>query len=153
MNLQTMASATLNNQDVDQIKRLCEEAGIKLTQQRLEIFKELITANDHPSAEDIHQRLQQRMPTVAIDTVYRTLATFDELGVARKLQLANNRNLFDTNLVPHHHFICDHCRKVEDVYWPEFDKTSLPEHVSDIGQVRTRHLELHGLCTACLEQN
>jgi hypothetical protein len=29
----------------------------------------------------------------------------------------------------------------------------LPEEISDIGQVRSRHLELHGLCTACLEQN
>jgi Fur family transcriptional regulator, peroxide stress response regulator len=142
-----------SNQDLDRIRGICEEAGIKLTHQRLEIFKELMTAADHPSAEDIHRRLQKRMPTVAIDTVYRTLATFDELGIARKVHLANNRNLFDTNLTPHHHFICDRCRKVEDIYWPDFDKASLPEQVSGIGQVRSRHLELNGLCNTCLELN
>ena len=145
-----MANTTSNHQEIEQIKRLCEKAGIKLTHQRLEIFKELMTATGHPSVEDIHKRLQQRMPTVAIDTVYRTLATLDELGVTRKLQLANIRNLFDTNRALHHHFVCDRCRKVEDVYWSEFDLAPLPEGISGIGQVRSRHLELHGICTACL---
>ena len=148
-----MTNAELNNQDLEHIRRICEGAGIKLTHQRLEIFKELMTVQGHPSAEDIHRRLQKKMPTVAIDTVYRTLATFDELGIARKLHLANNRNLFDTNLAPHHHFICDGCRKVDDIYWPDFDRIALPEEISGIGQVRSRHLELHGLCTACLEQS
>jgi len=148
-----MERREFNNQDLDRIRRICEEADIKLTHQRLEIFKELMSGMDHPSAEDVHSRLQVRMPTVAIDTVYRTLATFDELGIARKLHLANKRNLFDINLTPHHHFVCDRCRKVEDVYWPDFDKTSLPEAVTGIGKVRSRHLELQGLCKSCVEQN
>ena len=79
-----MTNAGLNNQDLEHIRRICEGAGIKLTHQRLEIFKELMTAQDHPSAEDIHRRLQKKMPTVAIDTVYRTLATFDELGYSQE---------------------------------------------------------------------
>lgn len=148
-----MESRKFNNQDLEQIRRICEEAGIKLTHQRLEIFKELMAATDHPSAEDVHKRLQERMPTVAIDTVYRTLATFDELGIVRKLHLANKRNLFDINLTPHHHFVCDRCRAVEDVYWPDFDNISLPDTVTDKRKVQSRHLELHGLCNACLEKN
>lgn len=147
-----MEQREFNNQDLEQLKRICDEAGIKLTHQRLEIFKELMTATDHPSAEDVHSRLIKRMPTVAIDTVYRTLATFDELGITRKLHLANKRNLFDINLAQHHHFVCDSCRKVEDVYWPDFDKTTLPEEIAGIGEVRSRHLELHGLCNTCLAQ-
>ncbi len=142
-----------NNKSIDQIRSICEEAGIKLTHQRLEIFKELMIATDHPSAEDIHVRLQKKIPTVALDTVYRTLATFDELGITRKLHLANKRNLFDVNLTQHHHFVCDRCRKVEDIYWPDFDNTTLPETVVGIGKVRSRHLELHGICNTCLEQN
>jgi Fur family peroxide stress response transcriptional regulator len=147
-----MDTREFNNQDLDRIRRICEAAGVKLTHQRLEIFKELMAVTDHPSAEDVHMCLQGRMPTAAIDTIYRTLATFDELGIAKKLHLANKRNLFDINPIPHHHFVCDRCRKVGDVYWPDFDKTSLPEAVVGIGKVRSRHLELHGLCNTCLEQ-
>ena len=147
-----MKSQEFYNQGLDRIRSICEEAGIKLTHQRLEIFKELMAATDHPSAEDIHKRLQKRIPTVALDTVYRTLATFDELGITRKLHLANKRNLFDINLTKHHHFVCDRCRKVEDVYWSDFDKTLLPESLGAIGKVQSRHLELHGICNTCLEQ-
>lgn len=148
-----MDNSTFSKKDLDRIRALCERAGIKLTHQRLEIFKELMRAPGHPSAEELHRLLQQRMPTIALDTVYRTLATFDELGIARTLHLAKNRSLFDINLEPHHHFICERCRKVEDIHWPEFDLTSLPEEVSKIGEVRSRHLELHGLCKECLERD
>ena len=128
-----------------QLEQLCNEAGIKLTHQRLEIFRELMSASDHPSAELIHKRLHKKLPTIAIDTVYRTLATFDELGLVKKLHIINERTLFDTNLNIHHHFICTRCKKVEDIYWPDFDNTMLPEVVERIGTIQSRHLEIHGV--------
>lgn len=90
------------------------------------------------------------MPTIAIDTVYRTLTAFDELGIVKKLHVANEKTLFDTNLETHHHFICIHCKKVNDVYWPDFDKSQLPDKVENLGIVNARHLELHGVCAECL---
>ncbi len=143
---------TSQDNELNKIRKLCDQAGMKLTPQRLEIFKDLLSQKDHPSAEDVHRRLQVRMPTIALDTVYRTLATFDELGVVRKLHLANKRNLFDINLDQHHHFICTRCKQVEDIYWPEFDKANLPESVSTLGSIQARHLELHGICNQCLNK-
>ncbi len=145
-----MESPEQNQQNFDKLKQLCDKAGIKLTHQRLEIFKELLVARDHPSAELIHIRLQERMPTISIDTVYRTLATFDELGIVKKLHVANERTLFDSNMDVHHHFICSRCKKVADLYWPDFDKSTLPGNISKLGEVNSRHLELHGVCTECL---
>ena len=34
----------------------CRKAGLKLTHQRLEIYKEIAAATDHPSAEDLYRR-------------------------------------------------------------------------------------------------
>ena len=138
---------------LDHLKRICTEAGIKLTHQRLEIFKEMVSASDHPSAETIHKRLQEKLPTIALDTVYRTLTTFDELGILKKLRLTGERTLFDANLDRHHHFFCTRCKKIEDIYWPEFDNSTLPEDIGSIGKIRARHLELHGLCRECLEES
>jgi Fur family peroxide stress response transcriptional regulator len=146
-----MVKHELNKQNLHRFKQICDEVGIKVTHQRLEIFKELLAASDHPSAEVIHDRLQERMPTIAIDTVYRTLTTFDELGIVKKLHVANERTLFDTNLKTHHHFICIQCRKVNDIYWPDFDKSSLPDNIGHLGKVNARHLELHGVCIECLK--
>jgi Fur family peroxide stress response transcriptional regulator len=137
---------------LEHLKQICDRAGIKLTQQRLEIFREMAADRNHPSAERIFKRLQQKMPTIALDTVYRTLATFDELGLVKKLQVMGERALFDANLKEHHHFVCIRCKKVQDLYWPEFDRTTLPEQSSAMGQIQSRHLELRGICRDCLER-
>jgi len=142
----------IDKQQLENLKQICDDAGIKLTHQRLEIFREILSAKDHPAAEVIHQRLQKKLPTIAIDTVYRTLATFDDLGIVKKLHVLGERTLFDANLDQHHHFVCTRCKAVEDIYWPEFDKTNLPENFSGMGQIQSRHLELHGLCKRCLKE-
>jgi len=59
----------------------CRACGLKLTPQRLEIFRELAATTRHPSVEDIHQRIRTRMPNVSLDTVYRTLSTLHEHGI------------------------------------------------------------------------
>ncbi len=147
-----MVNGKLSKQHLEQLKKVCNEAGIKLTHQRLEIFRELMSVSDHPSAELIHKRLHKKLPTIAIDTVYRTLATFDELGLVKKLHIMNERTLFDTNVDIHHHFICTHCKEVKDIYWSEFDHTILPKVVEGMGKVQSRHLEIHGVCNSCLDK-
>lgn len=142
-----------SKQPFEKLKQLCIEAGIKLTHQRLEIFKELMSVSDHPSAEVIYKRLHKILPTIAIDTVYRTLATFDELGLVKKLHIMHERTLFDTNLSIHHHFVCTRCKEVTDVYWFDFDNTELPEIAQGMGQIQSRHLEIIGVCNSCLEKD
>ena len=147
-----MTGKKLSRQQLADLKEICEETGIKLTHQRLEIFKEIMSAYDHPSAEVIHRRLPEKLPTIAIDTVYRTLATFDELGIVKKLQVMGEGALFDANLDGHHHFVCTRCKGVEDIYWPEFDNSLLPEEAGRMGQVQSRHLELRGICNRCFKE-
>ncbi len=148
-----MADKTLDKKQLDHLKLICEQAGIKLTHQRLGIFREMMSSLGHPSAEAIHQRLLEKMPTIAIDTVYRTLATFDELGIVKKLHVMGERALFDANLEQHHHFVCTRCKEVEDIYWPEFDSATVPETAGGMGQIQSRHLELRGICNACLHKS
>jgi len=145
-----MAVSQLSQQQYDFLKEACEKAGIKLTHQRLEIFREAVNSPDHPSVETMHKRLKERMPTLALDTVYRTLATLAELGVVRKLNLTGRQSFFDANLKAHHHFICERCGLIEDIYWPEFDNSALPGELEKVGRVQARHLELHGTCRKCL---
>lgn len=147
-----MVTGKLSKQHLEHLKQLCNESGIKLTHQRLEIFRELMSSSDHPSAERIYKRLHKKLPTIAIDTVYRTLATFNELGLVKKLHIMNERTLFDINLTIHHHFICTRCKEINDIYWSDFDNTMLPEVVEGMGKIQSRHLEVHGICNSCLEK-
>ncbi len=147
-----MTDRKLDQEQYENLKKICNNAGIKLTHQRLEIFKEATKTRDHPSAEIIYNRLRKKLPTIAIDTVYRTLATYDELGVVKTLHLMGERAVFDANLDKHHHFVCTRCKKIEDVYWPDFDSTKLPDEFKNLGLIQSRHLELHGLCPHCIQE-
>ncbi len=145
-------SVQLRSYSIEKLKSICDKVGLKLTHQRLEIFKELISSLDHPTAEVIYERLKKTLPTIAIDTVYRTLATFSDLGLVKKLNIKNKPTLFDANLDQHHHFICTRCKTVHDLYWEKFDNTALPEAAKHLGQTKSRHLELHGICNKCLKE-
>lgn len=148
-----MVQQSLSTQYLEDLKKICDESGIKLTHQRLEIFREMMLSSDHPSVEIIYERLNKRIPTIAIDTVYRTLATFDELGVIKKLHVMGERALFDINLDQHHHFVCTRCKSVQDIYWPEFDSTNPPEAAKQMGQITSRHLEIRGICKDCMKDS
>ena len=60
-------------QRMERFEEVCRNSGMKLTHQRMEIFREVAQTGDHPDAEKVYQGVRKRMPTISLDTVYRTL--------------------------------------------------------------------------------
>ncbi|KAB0671861.1 transcriptional repressor [Oryzomonas sagensis] len=135
---------------VQQFGEACREAGLKLTHQRLEIFSELVRSPDHPSAEALHQRLRKKIPTLSLDTVYRTLATFARHGMITKVETVESQGRFEVTLAPHHHLICSRCNTIMDFQWPSMDETPLPETVKEWGRIDNRSVVAYGICKNCL---
>lgn len=131
----------------------CRSAGLKLTHQRLEIYRELALASDHPAAETIHKRLKERLPTISLDTIYRTLTTFENYGLIRKVQTAESQARFEAQMMQHHHLICEQCKQIMDFQWQTFDDSDLPGAISTWGRVERKNVILHGVCEKCLKQN
>ncbi len=124
-----------------------KDAGLRLTHQRLEIVRELADARDHPDAEQLFRRVQARVPTIALDTVYRTLAIFVERGLVERITTPRATR-FDPDLVPHYHFVCTRCGNLRDVE-PEIATVLAPDAIPDVGEVRSVRVELHGVCVVC----
>ena len=123
---------------------------LKVTPQRLEIFRELVMNDGHPSAEEIYARIRVRMPTVSLDTDYRTLSLLSEAGAILRVEVLDDRSRYDVNLDRHHHFVCVKCKRVEDFFWPDFDGLVLPSDVQKLGQVQSPRVEVRGICSDCL---
>jgi len=134
---------------LEQFVDVCRQKGLKVTPQRLEIFRELASTEEHPTAEEIFSRVKLRMPTVSLDTVYRTLATLQEYGMVTRVEVLDDRGRYDANLVLHHHFVCVECRKVQDLYWPALDRIQPPAAAKSLGEIHQVHAELRGICRAC----
>jgi Fur family peroxide stress response transcriptional regulator len=134
---------------LDHLRTVARGAGLKLTHQRLEIFRELAATEEHPDAETVFRAVQQRMPTVSLDTVYRTLWMLHDLGLVTTLGPRGDGVRFDANLDRHHHYCCVRCGLVRDFESGELDGLSLPDSVKRLGSVVDSHVEVRGLCAAC----
>ena len=127
----------------------CRQLGAKLTHQRLEIFREVAQTGDHPDAEMVFKGVRERMPTVSLDTVYRTLWWLKDLKLIKTLGPPRERVRFDANLGRHHHFICTLCGLTRDFHSEKFNKLKLPESVQSIGQAEMTQVEVKGICRQC----
>ncbi len=134
---------------VERFKDVARQAGVKLTQQRLEIFRKVAASVDHPSAEAVLKALRPRMPTVSLDTVYRTLWLLSELGLVSTLGPKRESVRFDANLAPHHHFVCVRCGLARDFESAELGALRVPASVAEFGSVEAVHVEVRGICSRC----
>jgi Fur family peroxide stress response transcriptional regulator len=124
-------------------------AGVKLTHQRLEIFREVVKSGDHPDAETIFNGVRERVPTVSLDTVYRTLWLLADLGLITTLGPSRDRVRFDANVTPHHHFVCSKCGMTRDFSCEKFDRLKVPDAVHTFGGVKRIQVEVTGICLRC----
>jgi Fur family peroxide stress response transcriptional regulator len=134
---------------LEEFQKSCRTLGLKVTQQRLEIFREVAGSDEHPDAEAVFKGVRQRLPTISLDTVYRTLWTLMDIGVLDDLGPGFRRIRFDANTRPHHHFICLSCGRVEDFSHEAFDRLEVPDGVKEKGKIRRMRVECRGICNEC----
>jgi len=146
-----MAITEETRQRMERFIEACRAAGVKLTHQRLEIFREVARTNAHPDAITIHRGVRRRIPTISLDTVYRALATMVDLGVLAPLGSSREKVRFDANTRPHHHFVCVRCGTIRDFYSESYDQLATGE-IEDVGRVESAHVELRGICSNCASQ-
>ena len=137
---------------ISRFKAAIRRARVKLTHQRLEIFTEVARSIEHPDAETVHREVQKRLPTVSLDTVYRTLWLLIDLGVLTTLGPPRERVRFDANMRAHHHFVCMRCGLALDFLNPAFDALRLPGDVKAWGSVERALVEVRGYCTRCAKK-
>jgi Fur family peroxide stress response transcriptional regulator len=130
----------------------CKEAGLRVTPQRLEVYRALVGTDEHPDAETLFGRVRERMPTVSLDTVYRTLASLEEHGLISRVEALGNRARFDANRDRHHHYVCRECGLVRDFYSEALNAFAPPRQVRGWGGVESVHVQLRGVCSECAKK-
>jgi len=128
----------------------CKEHGLSMTPQRLAIYKALIESTDHPSAENIFNCVRASFPDIAIDTVYRTLSTFSEIGIIHVVEGYGEAKRYDPDTEPHHHFRCTRCNKIVDLHGDIFGKLNIPRRIKQKYNVSNVKVVLEGACDECL---
>jgi Fe2+ or Zn2+ uptake regulation protein len=91
--------------------------GIQPSAQRVAIARYVLATDDHPSADQVWERVRRDLPVVSRATVYNTLNLFVDKGLLRELVLAEGKVVFDPKVERHHHFIDEQTGRIHDVPW------------------------------------
>ena len=141
----------VNKEKLEKLTALSQERGLKLTPQRMVIFRILSEANRHITVDEVYKKAIKEYPMLSLATVYRNMEQMVEASLLKHLDLEGPSVRYDTNLEEHHHFVCTKCGKVADVYLKDIEY-NVDNKRSCLGKAKisTLDLHLHGVCTECL---
>ena len=92
--------------------------GHRVTSQRLVIHRALRELDRHATAEEVLAAVGDRLPNLSIPTVYATLDLLGRLGHVRRISPGEGPVLYDPRTEAHHHLVCVHCGRVDDLDAP-----------------------------------
>jgi Fe2+ or Zn2+ uptake regulation protein len=125
------------------------EPDRRLTPQRRAVLDVLRGSTDHPTAQDVLDRVRRTAPGIGAATVYRALNMLVESGRALELGLGDAAARYDANTARHDHVVCTRCGAAADV--DAGLPARLANRVAEVsGFAVTGHdLKFTGLCPAC----
>ena len=130
-------------------KNILKINGFKSTPSRISIL-ELFSSDCKPvNAEDIFRKVNKITDQV---TVYRTLNSFEEKGILRRVDLRKGSAYYELNTKHHHHHIvCKKCGLIEIFDGCEIDKISkkILSKSLKFKNITEHSFELFGLCKTC----
>jgi Fur family peroxide stress response transcriptional regulator len=147
----------MQNENVEESLTLffdkCKEHRLKVTPQRIAIYREIIKSRKHPSAEAMFQIVKKAFPSISFDTVNRTLVTFAEIGIVDVVEGRGDPRRFDPDTTAHHHFYCERCGEITDFKNDAYDELEIPKNLQQKYTVLSKRVVLKGICAKCKKRH
>jgi Fur family peroxide stress response transcriptional regulator len=124
-------------------------SGLRLTEQRRQVYDALLARRDHPSAVEVFMRVKARVPHISLATVYNCLEALADCGLVRHVPCEKGGSRFCPNLEEHGHFFCEECGAISDVPLRKDGEAGSAWHVPRGAFVRSVEATFRGLCPSC----
>jgi len=124
-----------------------------MTQQRRVILEELNKLTCHPTAEDLHRIVREKLPRISIATVYRNLELLSDQGMVWKMNVGGSQRRFDGTTANHYHIRCSVCGRVDDVHMEVLGTIEDTAKQSSGYTVLSHKVDFTGICPACAGSN
>lgn len=139
----------IRDEKIQQFVEQCKAAGMKVTPQRLLIYRALMQDESHPSPDKLYRRIKRAHPTLSHATVYTTLEAFARHGIIARLTPLHETVRFDPMTHPHHHVVCVRCKKVTNLPEEAIPPIAIPDHVQRANTVLSQSVYINVLCPSC----
>jgi len=121
--------------------------GIRPSYQRVRVLEYLHRKDSHPTVDEIFNALAPEIPSLSRATIYNTLHTFVDAGLARIINIDDNELRYDLTVSDHGHFKCDSCGQITN-FSIDLDRISVGE--LQTFNIKERNVYFRGLCPNCL---
>lgn len=129
-------------------EELCQEKGLKVTEQRKLIAKVIFESSDHPNVEEVYLRASRIDKNISLATVYRTVSLLEGYGIIEKLDFQDGKARYEQKITKdahHHHLIDLESGKIIEFQDDELEKLKI-KIAEKLGYTLVDHrLELFGI--------
>jgi Fur family ferric uptake transcriptional regulator len=132
------------------ILSLIQQAGHRLTPQRVMVVDAIGDLGDHVTVERIHEHVLESYPYMDLATVYRTVGLLKRLHVLNEVMRGSvsHYELADP-AHRHHHMVCEHCGSAIHLPTKYLDALQA-QLMHDTGfEPHMEHFTISGLCADC----
>ena len=150
-----MSDSKAITEQLDLLAGYLKSKGLKMTRQREVVVRTFLQQEGHISADELFEKVREADKKIGLATVFRTLKTMTDCGLARENDLGDGRARFehDYKRPHHHHLICEQCNRAIEFFSPEFER--LQEIiVTQYSFKPLRHkLQIFGICQDCQQEH
>ena len=134
------------------VERMREWAG-RVTPQRLAIAEVVLNSSDHPTVQQIYERVKGHFPSMTLATIYSTLGVLQKSGLIQELPF-QRMSRYEPNMEPHVNLVCIECENVNDADTGDDVHdvvVGLRQQIDDTSdfEVAWQRVDFYGLCPRC----
>ena len=136
-----------------QLVERMREWAVRVTPQRLAIAEVVLNSSDHPTVQQIYDRVKGHFPSMTLATIYSTLGVLQKSGLIQELPF-QKMSRYEPNMEPHVNLVCIECENVIDAetnHDVESVVVGLRQQIaakSDF-EVAWQRVDFYGLCPRC----
>lgn len=129
------------------------EWAVRVTPQRLAIAEVVLNSSDHPTVQQIYERVRDHFPSMTLATIYSTLGVLQKSGLIQELPF-QRMSRYEPNMEPHVNLVCIQCEDVLDADTGSAVQdavVSLRRQIADNSdfEVAWQRVDFYGLCPLC----
>jgi len=137
---------------LEKVDDLIRSHGLRRTPQRQATLEAVAAAAGHATAEEIVKRVRKKLPAVSPSTIYRTLASLEEVGILCHAHLGHTASVYHVGTAGlHQHLVCERCGRLQEVADDVTEPFARALRRAYSFRANFTHFAVLGLCSKCSE--
>ena len=121
----------MTDSELKKFKSILKDENLKMTPQRVEVFRQVCDSNEHQESEEIFISLRKRDVNISRATVYRTMDILYQHDLVQRMDIGDGKWRYEhwLDCHQHDHLICIRCGTIV-----EFINTQIEEIQNNVAK-------------------